>query len=98
MNRTDRFDGLAYVDIDDGRKRFGTYWVTRVASGSLSVEQRFLVSSVKDPRYDVCETMIFPVENDGEVNYSQVWQDDEFRSNASQHANFFSEFQDKSPA
>ena len=89
---TFRFDSVAYNSDDrDGRRRFGTYWTDTLESGSLSVETRFLVSSVVDPRFDVCETMIFPVE-EGEVNFSQVWQDDEFRGNASQHSVFLQEF------
>jgi len=88
---TFRFDSVVYNSDDDGRRRFGTYWTDTLESGPLSVETRFLVSSVEDPRFGVCETMIFPIEH-GEVNFSQVWEDHEFRSNASQHAIFLQEF------
>ena len=62
--------------------RFATDWTFG--------EERFRVSSI-DNHYTT-ETMIFPIKENGEVDYGEVWVDREFRTNASQHAKFFQEF------
>ena len=62
--------------------RFATDWTFG--------EERFRVSSV-DNHYTT-ETMIFPIKENGEVDYGEVWVDREFYSNPSQHAKFLQEF------
>ena len=80
------FDGVAHdqkaPDGPNGGHRYVTDWKFG--------DERFRVSSV-DSEFTT-ETMIFRIMEDGEINYFDLWTDDDYRTNPSQHANFLKEF------
>tara|TARA_Y100000385_G_C13037670_1_gene613788 strand:- start:562 stop:855 length:294 start_codon:yes stop_codon:yes gene_type:complete len=83
---TYNFDGVAHDEkAPEGPNRgdrFATNWTVG--------KERFRVSSVDNS--NARETMIFRIEEDGSVNYFDLWAEKIFYSNASQHAKFFQEF------
>ncbi len=79
---TCKYNGVAHDDDFDGGRRYATDWTVG--------KDRYRVSSVDNAK--TTETMLFRIEEDGEVNYFDLRAEREFLSNASQHAKFLSEF------
>ena len=69
------FVEVLYDDTLNNGPRFGTVWSW--------LDRKFLVSSVDHDWAK--ETMVFAIEEDGEVNYLDLWADREFRSTRDEH-------------
>jgi hypothetical protein len=74
-NLAPTFVEVLYDDTYQNGPRFVTAWSW--------LDRKFVVSSVDHDWAK--ETMVFPMHEDGEVNYIDLWADLEFRSTKEQH-------------